>query len=184
MGPLGWQETLFIFLLALLIFGPKKLPELGRNIGKAITEFRRASSELKATFDREMRSLEQENQALQEVTRSYDYDYSSYDYNYDSSYYDSGSDSSSYDSTSASYDSTDYGAGASTKTDARKAPEATSAGMSTDSVSASQGAVNKPGASAGETAELAAAPEPAAPETQASDAAAVRPAGDPPAIAT
>jgi len=175
MGPLGWQETLFIFLLALLIFGPKKLPELGRNIGKAITEFRRASSELKATFDREMRSLEQENQALQEVTRSYDYDYSSYDYNYDSSYYDSGNDS---------YGSTDYSAGESAGRDNGNAPEASSAGMSTDSVSASQGAVKEPGASAGETAELAAAPEPAAPETQAGDAAEVRPAGDPPAVAT
>ncbi len=58
MGPLGWQETVFIFLLALLIFGPKKLPELGRNIGKALTEFRRASSELRATFDREMANIE------------------------------------------------------------------------------------------------------------------------------
>ena len=35
MGPLGWQETVFIFLLALLFFGPKKLPELGKTIGKA-----------------------------------------------------------------------------------------------------------------------------------------------------
>ena len=56
MGPLGWQETVFIFFLALLLFGPKKLPELGRTLGKAMTEFRRASSELKATFDREMKT--------------------------------------------------------------------------------------------------------------------------------
>ena len=35
MGPLGWQETVFIFLLALLIFGPKKLPELGKTAAKA-----------------------------------------------------------------------------------------------------------------------------------------------------
>jgi sec-independent protein translocase protein TatA len=53
MGPLGWQETVFIFVLALLVFGPKKLPELGKTIGKALTEFR-ASSELKSTWDREM----------------------------------------------------------------------------------------------------------------------------------
>jgi sec-independent protein translocase protein TatA len=53
MGPLGWQETIFIFVLALLIFGPKKLPELGKTIGKAMTEFRRASSELRSTWDRE-----------------------------------------------------------------------------------------------------------------------------------
>ena len=64
MGPLGWQETVFIFILALLLFGPKKLPELGRTLGKAITEFRRASNELKATFDREMKSLEAENESL------------------------------------------------------------------------------------------------------------------------
>lgn len=66
MGPLGWQETVFIFLLALLIFGPKKLPELGRNIGKALTEFRRASSELRATFDREMANIERETSGIKE----------------------------------------------------------------------------------------------------------------------
>ena len=57
MGPLGWQETVFIFVLALLIFGPKKLPELGKTLGKAITEFRRASSELKNTWEREVSNL-------------------------------------------------------------------------------------------------------------------------------
>ena len=66
MGPLGWQETVFIFLLALLIFGPKKLPELGRNIGKALTEFRRASSELRATFDREMANIEKETSPIKD----------------------------------------------------------------------------------------------------------------------
>ena len=42
MGPVDWQEMMFIFLLALIIFGPTKLPELGRNLGKAMTEFRKA----------------------------------------------------------------------------------------------------------------------------------------------
>jgi sec-independent protein translocase protein TatA len=84
MFSLGWQETVFIFVLALLIFGPKKLPELGKTIGKALTEFRRASSELKSTFDREMASIEQENRSLQQVTSEYSPD----TYNYDSSYYD------------------------------------------------------------------------------------------------
>ncbi len=88
MGTLGWQETVVIFVLALLLFGPKKLPELGRTIGKAITEFRRASNELKATFDREMKSLESENESLKEVTQQYQYD----TYNYDYSSYDSGTD--------------------------------------------------------------------------------------------
>ena len=82
MGPLGWQETVFIFFLALLLFGPKKLPELGRTIGKAMTEFRRASNELKATFDREMKTLEQETdfKELKEVTNQYQYDTYNYDY--------------------------------------------------------------------------------------------------------
>ena len=71
MGPLGWQETVFIFVLALLIFGPKKLPELGKTIGKALTEFRRASSELKSTWDREMITLERENESLKEVASAY-----------------------------------------------------------------------------------------------------------------
>lgn len=84
MGPLGWPETVFIVVLALLLFGPKKLPELGRTLGKAITEFRRASAELKSTFDREMRNLEREAEAVKEKTGtqfhdSYNYDYSSYD---------------------------------------------------------------------------------------------------------
>jgi len=84
LGPLGVPETIFIFVLALLVFGPKKLPELGRTIGKAMTEFRRASSELKATFDREMNAIERETE-LKQVTQAY----ISETYNYDS-YYDSG----------------------------------------------------------------------------------------------
>lgn len=92
MGPLGWQETIFIFLLALLIFGPKKLPELGKTIGKAMTEFRRASSELKSTFDREMKTLERETESIREETSQVAYD----TYNYDSSYpYDSYSSNNS-----------------------------------------------------------------------------------------
>lgn len=60
MGSLGVPEMIFIFLLALLIFGPRKLPELGRNLGKALAEFRRASNELRATVEDEMRNLEQD----------------------------------------------------------------------------------------------------------------------------
>ena len=88
MFSLGWQETVFIFVLALLIFGPKKLPELGKTIGKALTEFRRASTELKSTFDREMASIEQENQSLKQATSEHSPDTYNYDQNYDSSYYD------------------------------------------------------------------------------------------------
>lgn len=102
MGPLGTQELVFIFLLALLLFGPKKLPELGRTVGKALTEFRRAQSELKATFDREMINLERET-GIKELTAttfqsdSYNYDYS----HYDSSYYDGSYDSTVTNTTTA-----------------------------------------------------------------------------------
>lgn len=89
MGPLGISETIFIFVLALLIFGPKKLPELGRTVGKAMSEFRRASSELKATFDREMSGMEKEHESLKEVTRKYADDSHSYDPYYDAGDYGS-----------------------------------------------------------------------------------------------
>jgi sec-independent protein translocase protein TatA len=84
MGPIGYPEMVFIFVLALLLFGPKKLPELGRTIGKAWTEFNRAKTELKATFDREMRTLERETESIKEVTNTYYHD--SYNYDYSSSY--------------------------------------------------------------------------------------------------
>ncbi len=102
MGPVGWQEMMFIFLLALLLFGPKKLPELGRMLGKAMTEFRRAQTELKSTFEREMRNLERENESLKEITSGYQVD----NYNYDYSSYDSGTYGESYASTTESHDST------------------------------------------------------------------------------
>ncbi|MEQ1947655.1 MAG: twin-arginine translocase TatA/TatE family subunit [Bryobacteraceae bacterium] len=70
MGPIGMQEMVVIFLVALVLFGPKKLPELGKTIAKAVTEFRRAQSDLKATLEREMHSLERENEALKEATRT------------------------------------------------------------------------------------------------------------------
>lgn len=92
MGPLGWQETAFIFVLALLIFGPKKLPELGKTIGKAMTEFRRASSELKSTWDREMAAIEREKESLNETTRSIQNEIDTSTQDYNSSYYDSAYD--------------------------------------------------------------------------------------------
>jgi sec-independent protein translocase protein TatA len=89
MGPLGPEEMVAIFILALLLFGPKELPKLGKTIGKAMTEFRRAQSELKSTFNRTMQDLERET-GIKELsattfnTNSYNYDHSSYD----TSYYD------------------------------------------------------------------------------------------------
>ena len=56
----GFSEMLFLFLLALLLFGPKKMPEIGRQIGRALAEFKRASNELKGQLENEMRLLEAE----------------------------------------------------------------------------------------------------------------------------
>lgn len=80
MGPVGMPEMVVIFLVALVLFGPKKLPELGRTLGKAITEFRRAQSELKATFDRELQNLERETETHKEIGGNYQYDNYNYDY--------------------------------------------------------------------------------------------------------
>ena len=78
MGPIGMQEMVVIFLVALVLFGPKKLPELGKTIAKAITEFRRAQSDLKATFEREMQALEKETESLKEVARQATVDLTNY----------------------------------------------------------------------------------------------------------
>ena len=113
MGPLGWQETIFIFVLALLIFGPKKLPELGKTIGKAMTEFRRASSELRGTWDREMASMERETESLKAETRKIDGEIQSSLHagtdNYNS-YYDSGYEYGGYGAESATTPATIEGA--------------------------------------------------------------------------
>jgi sec-independent protein translocase protein TatA len=112
MGPVGVQEMVVIFLVALVLFGPRKLPELGRTIGKAITEFRRAQSELKTTFESHMRELEKENESVKEVTRSFTSDmYNSFD--------------------SPSYDSGSFG---------QESHQSTEANPSTVSASATQGA--------------------------------------------
>jgi sec-independent protein translocase protein TatA len=108
-GTLGTQELVFIFILALVLFGPKKLPEIGRTVGKALSEFRRASSELKATFDRELSSLEAETKELKEIgtsiqqeTYNYNYDYSSYESTYEGSYGSEEYDSQAATTTTAS----------------------------------------------------------------------------------
>ncbi|OFW07537.1 MAG: hypothetical protein A3H96_07315 [Acidobacteria bacterium RIFCSPLOWO2_02_FULL_67_36] len=58
-GSIGMPELIIIFVIALIIFGPRKLPELGRSLGKSINEFKRASNELKSTLDEEIRQEEQ-----------------------------------------------------------------------------------------------------------------------------
>lgn len=55
------SDTVFIFVLALIIFGPKKLPEIGRQIGRLVGEFRRASNEFKFQIDEELRLIERDD---------------------------------------------------------------------------------------------------------------------------
>jgi len=57
-GSLGFQEILLILVLALLIFGPRKLPEIGRPLGKSLAEFRRATNELKRSIETEVQAEE------------------------------------------------------------------------------------------------------------------------------
>ena len=58
MGPIGLPEMLIILVVALIFFGPRKLPELGRSLGRSINEFKRASNDLRNTLDDEIRSEE------------------------------------------------------------------------------------------------------------------------------
>ena len=97
MGPLGMGEIIVLFVLALLFFGPKKLPELGKTFGKGMAEFKRASNELKTTFQREMDSIEQETKEVKNVAGgvSRDINSSYYDDNDDDYYSDYDYDGSS-----------------------------------------------------------------------------------------
>jgi sec-independent protein translocase protein TatB len=70
---LGFTEMAFIFLLALIIFGPRRLPEIGRQIGKALAEFKRYSNDFKYQLETEVRqweiedTLRKEKESLKEV---------------------------------------------------------------------------------------------------------------------
>ena len=66
MGSLGMQEIIIIFVIALIIFGPRKLPDLGKTIGKGLAEFKKASNELKQTWEDEVR-LDKEKEAVSEI---------------------------------------------------------------------------------------------------------------------
>ncbi|HXJ86535.1 MAG TPA: twin-arginine translocase TatA/TatE family subunit [Candidatus Binatia bacterium] len=61
MKHMSFSETIFLFFLALIIFGPKKLPEIARQVGKYLNEFKRASNEFKAQIEQEIAHLEVEN---------------------------------------------------------------------------------------------------------------------------
>ncbi len=62
-GSIGMSELLIIFVIALIVFGPRKLPELGRSLGKSLGEFKRASNDLRNTLEEEIHVEEQVDRA-------------------------------------------------------------------------------------------------------------------------
>jgi len=60
------QEIIIIFIIALIVFGPRKLPDIGKTIGKGMAEFKKASNELKQTWEDEV-SLDKEKEAMSEI---------------------------------------------------------------------------------------------------------------------
>ena len=67
-GSIGMPELIIIFVIALIIFGPRKLPELGRSLGKSLSEFKRASNELRSTLEEEIRVEEHRDAAKARAT--------------------------------------------------------------------------------------------------------------------
>ena len=129
-----------IFLLALLIFGTKKLPELGKTVAKAMGEFRRASSELKSTWDHEMQQIEKETEPIKKVAEEYHDQIHNYD---DSSYYDYGAYDSGTSELTAT-PSTTVGEPATLGAEQTKATEGTTEVAGTPSESTPAGAPKAP----------------------------------------
>ncbi len=73
-GPLGMPEIILIFVVALLLFGPRKMPQIGRSVGRALGEFRRASNDFKRTIEdevatEEIRDVERDLKEIRAVGR-------------------------------------------------------------------------------------------------------------------
>lgn len=62
-GSIGMPELIIIFVIALIIFGPRKLPELGRSLGRSLNEFKKASNDLQNTLEQEIKLEEQKETA-------------------------------------------------------------------------------------------------------------------------
>jgi TatA/E family protein of Tat protein translocase len=69
-GPIGMPELILIFLVALLVFGPRKLPELGKSLGKGLAEFKRASEDLKRTIEDEIEQGKHQVSAVRDEVSS------------------------------------------------------------------------------------------------------------------
>lgn len=65
-GSIGMPELILIFMVALLVFGPKKLPEIGKSLGKGLAEFKKASEELKKTIEDEVEASKRETASVRE----------------------------------------------------------------------------------------------------------------------
>ena len=66
-GSIGMPELIIILVIALIIFGPRKLPELGKSLGRSINEFKKASNDLQNTLEQEIKIEEQKDAARQHV---------------------------------------------------------------------------------------------------------------------
>ena len=65
-GSIGMPELIMILVVALLVFGPKKLPEIGKSLGKGLAEFKKASDELKRTIEDEIEAGKREATSVQQ----------------------------------------------------------------------------------------------------------------------
>ncbi len=87
MGGLGMGEMFVIMVIALIIFGPRKLPEMGKTLGKAMGQFRRASEDFKRTWEQEV-DVEKAKTYLSDTSSSITNAVEGNDYNHDYSYED------------------------------------------------------------------------------------------------
>ena len=67
---LGFPEIIMIFIIALLVFGPKKLPELGKSLGKGLREFKKATDELKSNWDEQLKEVEKSVNEVKDTVHS------------------------------------------------------------------------------------------------------------------
>ena len=67
-GPIGMQELVIIFVIALIVFGPRKLPQLGKSLGRSLAEFKRASNDLRSTLEDEIRVEETRQDTAEKST--------------------------------------------------------------------------------------------------------------------